>query len=106
MSDLHDSPARAHDAGALIVLRGEIDGANADDVGEQIADAGRRPGSMVLVDMADVTFMDSQGLRMLLVARQALAAEGGLLQLVRPPKCVRLVLDLSGVTELFSIDEG
>lgn len=105
MSDLHDRPTRTHDTGALIVLRGDIDNANADDVRETIATVRRRQGSTVVVDMADVTFMDSQGLRVLLEARQALAVEGGLLRLVRLPRCVRMVLDLSGVTELFSIDD-
>jgi anti-sigma B factor antagonist len=92
------------DTGALIVLRGEIDGLNATEVRDRIVGARRRASSTVVVDMADVTFMDSQGLRALLEARQLLAEDGAPLRLVRPARCVLLVLSLTGVQELFSIE--
>jgi anti-anti-sigma factor len=89
----------------VIDLRGDIDAANVDNVAKIIADARRPPGSSVVVDMANVTFMDVRGMRVLLEARQALAAEGVLLRLQRPPQCVRLVLELTGVLGLFTIDD-
>ena len=104
MTDLQHEALRSGDTGALVVLEGEIDVENAGSVGEAIMSARRGEGSSVVVDMTDVTFMDSQGLKVLLIARQDLAAEGGLLRLRRPPECVLLVLELTGVRELFSID--
>ena len=96
---------RESETGAVITLSGEIDGSNAASIGEALGSVDRRAESSVVADMADVTFMDSQGLKALLVARQELAAEGGSLRLRRPPTCVLLVLDLTGVRELFSIEE-
>ena len=92
------------DTGALIALRGEIDAANANEIRDRIAGVRRRGTSSVVVDMADVTFMDARGLRALLEARQAVAEDGGSLRLVRPSHAVAMVLELTGVRELFSID--
>jgi anti-sigma B factor antagonist len=104
VSDLHNGAHRSGDTGAVVEVRGDIDGLNADAIGHRIARARRRPGSSVVLDMSDVTFMDSQGLRMLLEARQALADDGGVFRLLRPPQCVLLVLDLTGIRDPFSIE--
>ena len=87
-----------------IVLHGEIDLATAGAITEGVANARAAGHSSITIDLADVTFMDSQGLQGLLSVRQQLAGVGGLLTLRRPPARVLSLLDMCGVRELFSIE--
>jgi anti-anti-sigma factor len=59
--------------------------------------------SHVIVDLTDVTFMDSSGLRALLEVREALAENGAVVSLANPaPNIVRL-LSITGTSELFEV---
>ena len=55
----------------------------------------------VLVDLADVTFMDSTGLAVLLQAHQQLEATGGRLVVKGTSRAVARVLEVAGVKGLF-----
>jgi anti-anti-sigma factor len=87
-----------------VVLHGDIDLATAGDITEAVATARAAGRSWVIIDMTDVTFMDSQGLQALLCARHELADVGGLLTLRGTPEQVLVLLDVCGVRELFSIE--
>jgi anti-anti-sigma factor len=68
-------------------------------VREQIA-AGAR---FVLVDLADVSFLSSSGLRALLLIRKELMTHGGELRLANLQPQVHEVFALTGFTQVFAI---
>lgn len=82
-------------------LRGSLDLAAVDRLDGAVADA--RPLAVPLVmDLADVSFVDSAGLRSLIAARQHSLADTGVplvLTGVTPP--IRKLLDLSGLATIF-----
>src|SRR5262249_34070176 len=80
----------------LVVLRGEIDLAAADRLAAAFDGVDRD----VVVDCADLDFIDSYGIKELLRARLRLNAAGCELRLIRVPPFVERVLALLGVREL------
>src|SRR5262245_53369534 len=56
----------------------------------------------VLVDLADVTFIDSSAIQALLMARRGLADQGRELQVRHFTRPVARILNLAGVADLFN----
>jgi len=56
--------------------------------------------ALVMVDMSEVSFLASLGMRILLSSAKGLSAGGGFLVLYKPQENVRKVLESSGVTSL------
>ncbi len=92
------------DAGntAKVVLNGKLDISGAEKIALPLATlAGGKRG--VVLDMTDVTFLASIGIRHLVAASKALMRRGGRLVLLNPNAMVTDVLDTSGVLELMVI---
>jgi anti-sigma B factor antagonist len=88
----------ALDGPSVIVLGGELDLAAAASM-RRLIGAADRPG--LVLDLTEVTFMDSSALRELLQARMAVAARGGRLVLAALPQPVRRLLEMTGTLALF-----
>lgn len=90
------------DDGGLPVLRleGELDIASAERLDEEIRRMEGRLDTLTL-DLSGLTFMDSQGLRVLLGARQRADSEGWRLVVVPGPENVRRVFRVAGVEDRF-----
>ena len=73
---------------------GEIDLATVDELAQAL-DAAREEAGSVVLDLREVTFMDSAGLRLVLEA--SLAGEG--FAVVRGPREVQRIFDLVGLDE-------
>ena len=58
----------------------------------------------VVVDLADVHFIDSSGVSLLVQAKQRIESQGGRFVLRRPAHRVKRVLEVSGLAEMFAID--
>ena len=88
--------------GSPLILRvsGELDLATAADLRASL-DGALASGSRVVVDMAEVAFIDASGLRPILEAAEALNGSGPL-TLVNAPLAARL-LRLTGLTDLSTI---
>ena len=86
------------DASTLRV-RGEIDAHSASALG----DALRAASGDVDLDLADVDFVDSSGLRVLIESHQLLEARGDTLTIVDPPPAVQRMFELSVVDEYLNI---
>lgn len=56
----------------------------------------------VALDLTDVGYMDSTGLRAILVAKEDIERAGGTLEVVAASRIVARLIDLSGVTGLLS----
>ena len=80
-------------------MHGELDIATAPELVEML-DRFRRQGHAVAVDLAEVTFMDSTGLTMLMDAHLAAGDNGWAFEIRRASPAVRRVFELAGVTAL------
>lgn len=84
---------------ARLVVRGEVDIANADVLEEQLLAAEAVSGDELIVDLSDVTFMDVAGARVLVQAAAA-AAEGSRQIRVEPSRPVGRLLSVLGAERL------
>lgn len=82
---------------AVVPLAGEIDLASAPDAERRIAEAEKGEPSEIVLDLREVTFMDSSGLRILLAAHHRAGEQGREFALVSGPAVERL-LEMTGLT--------
>lgn len=78
-------------------LAGEVDVLNAEEVAAKLEPDSREQGDLVL-DLSDLAFIDSNGIRALLRTAERLEGRGRLV-LRSPTRQVRVVLDLVGVAK-------
>ncbi len=91
----------AHDV-ARVMLKGRLDIAGAAKIDLHFSVvAGSRHG--VIVDMSEVTFLASIGIRTLVLGSKAVRRRGGNLVLLSPLPDVEKVLEITGVTDLLPI---
>ncbi len=93
--------ATVSDDGGVRVLRleGELDLAGVDQF-EHLLAADRPPATATfVVDLRGLTFIDSSGLRALIMADQGVREEGGRLIVVRGTDRVNDVLEMTGVAQ-------
>jgi anti-anti-sigma factor len=67
---------------------------------EQLLDAGC---AVVVLDLRELTFIDSSGIRELLHCRDAATARGARLALTLEPGAVSRALEVSGVRDVFAV---
>jgi anti-anti-sigma factor len=87
---------------ARVAVTGDVDLAAADRLLAAVAPL-IRPGAEVIVDCASVRFLDSAGLRTLLELNRKAQETGGTMVLAAPSEAVSRLLELAGVTELFTV---
>jgi anti-sigma B factor antagonist len=107
--DLHSeliTSLDAQDGRVVVNAAGEIDLYTAPRFAEAL-EAAAEAAPSVVVDLTEVTFMDSTGLRCLLRARARAAEGGGAISLtVATGSPVARLLDIAGVTEMFEGPEN
>jgi len=86
-----------------VVVAGDVDLASVPHLAGRVNEAIVSSDDDVVVDLADVTFIDSTGLVLLAKARARLAGDDRRLVLARPATCVRRVLALAGVDQFFDV---
>ena len=89
--------------GKHVVLSGELDLAAKAEL-HRCLDAVRPPGGELVVDLTDVSFIDSSGIEALCSARRRLVTQGGAVVLRNPTAIVMRALELTGVARLFRIE--
>jgi anti-anti-sigma factor len=89
---------------ATVTTEGEIEFATAPRLRSALLDLAQEGVSRVVLDLAEVSFLDSAGISLLIQAKKRLTSSGSDLVLRTPPANIRRVLDISGVTELFEIE--
>ena len=97
--------AQAPEGAVLLVVTGEIDLATSGRFRSHIEQAVAGGIRLLVVDLTDVTFMESTMLRELLRARDDLAETGARMIIAGAGLPVRRLLDLTGTTGLFSFTE-
>ena len=83
----------------VVTLHGELDLANAERVRTALIEVA---GSTVVVDLGDLSFLDSSGIAALLGARKRILAAGHGFELRGAQGMVRRVLELTGLAHLLT----
>lgn len=92
-----------HDGTATVTVRGEIDAATADTLGQRLADVTGGSPLRVVIDLAGVSFMDSSGLRAFVRLRKALPGHCPVI-LRSPHLRTRQVFELTGLGTAFEFE--
>lgn len=86
----------------LARLEGELDAASAAHLVDALEPAVRAGAHVVVLDCGPLTFLDSSGLRALVIVR-GLLPRGGTLSLVRTSERLRSLLDVTGLAGSFEV---
>ena len=89
----------------VVTVGGRVDSAAAPDLERMFQSLldGRR--HQIVVELADVEYMSSAGLRALVSALKAAKKGGGDLVIARPSTRVREVIELAGLTSVFTMHD-
>jgi anti-sigma B factor antagonist len=88
---------------SVVVLAGEVDATNSDELYGVLESVVTQQPRLLIVDMSELSFMDSTGLRMLLRSSRALDQQGGVLALAAPQVSVARVLQLTRADQLIPV---
>jgi anti-sigma B factor antagonist len=94
MVDLFSVTSRDFENGRIFALKGELDISSCDGLAEQLQGP---PGRVVVIDLSELSFIDSSGLGTLHAARRLAIKNGGTLVVSRPQCAVHRVLQLTGL---------
>ena len=90
-------------SGLVLAVSGELDLATAPDLRERLGAAVDSGMTRIVVDLHDVTFMDSIGLAAIVYVRTRLRAGGRLAVVVAPDSYAQLVLEIAGMPRALAI---
>lgn len=90
----------------VISLAGDLDPATAPMLEEAI-EAAMEDASVkqIVLDLSQLSFVDSSGLRVFVTTRESLGSRGGELILRRPTANTRRLLDITGLGEVIDIQD-
>jgi anti-anti-sigma factor len=85
---------------ALVTLRGELDLLSTGDLEPELERLADEPGvDVVALDLRDLEFLDSSGLRLVVLIERRLRQAGRRLVLVRGPQPVQRVFEITRMTD-------
>ena len=92
-----------HEDETVVRAAGELDVNTAPELREQLANLVSEGARRIVVDLTDVSFVDSTALSVLVSALKRLRQANGDLELASPKPSVRRVFEITGLTRLFTI---
>jgi anti-anti-sigma factor len=92
------------DGATVVSLAGELDLYNAEDIRAALLECCADEPSVLVVDLTEVTFVDSTALGVLIEARSRLADRNGF-RLAAPGLETRRALEVSGLDKHFSVHD-
>lgn len=87
---------------AVVEISGRIDAARAPELEAVIDDLRSKGNKNLVLDMSEVEFVSSSGLRVMLTARKAAQKAGGDLFIAQPSQRVKDTLDIAGLDVIFT----
>lgn len=87
---------------ATVSVKGEVDVATAPQLWEAIE--GLHDTRQLVVDLAELTFMDSTGLRVLVRAHELMTGRGGDLVVRSPDAATRKLLEITSVDKVITVE--
>jgi anti-anti-sigma factor len=107
VNELSDVEILMRDGVSVARVRGEIDLSNADAIFSTLARAGASAPDGVIVDLSEVEYLDSAGVRLLFRLARALGEANRTLRTVVPGDAtIRRVLELANMQEQIGVDES
>jgi anti-sigma B factor antagonist len=94
------SVAHIHDE-VVLAVEGELELASADQLERSVARLQQPEIKRIVLDLSQVQFIDSSGLRVLLAVRNAAKRKGHALVLVAPAPSVQRIFEITGTRGLF-----
>ncbi len=107
LSTMPEAPERltvSTDDGLVFAVAGELDAHGAPDLAEALS--GVDAAADVVLDLGELTFMDSSGLRVIISTNGKLSSGGGSLVLRRPGRTVQRILSISGLEGHIAVDDA
>jgi len=104
-AELSVADSRLPDGGVVLTIAGELDIATVPVVRERltaVTDAGTR---RLVVDLRDVSFMDSTGLAAFIHAKMRLGDEGQMTLVLEPDSYARLIFEIAGLVGVLDVVE-
>ncbi len=98
--------ARSEGKTYVLAVSGELDLAAASSLEEELGQALESGSEVIVVDLADLDFIDSTGLSVLVRAHQRAQETGLQLGLVNPGAQVERLLSLTGLTQRLTLDQS
>lgn len=95
-----------NDDGQVIALAGELDLDGAGRVCEVLQRAEAAKVRRIVLDLSALEFIDSNGIRLILEADARARTDGGRLELIRGPRPVHRVFELTGTSERLPFVDG
>jgi anti-sigma B factor antagonist len=97
---------RSDDAeGVLLALSGELDVASAPALEKCLSELAPESHARVVLDLSELSFVDSPGINVLLAARKEAEDEGRLLVLRRPTAQVQRVFAVLGLSGWLTLED-
>ncbi len=96
----------AHGGVVVLAPYGDIDLYVADELRSRLAAAADGGASALVLDLSEVTFVDSMGLSVLLGGLRRMQADGRELRLAGPSPEVRRLIEITLLDRVFTIDDG
>ena len=96
--------AHEHEHGWLLKARGDLDLDSADKLYEGVASLAEHDATLVVLDLTDVEFLDSTGLRAIVNAGDLLKKRGGRLIIDGMSGAAKRVLEITSLLEHYSTD--
>jgi anti-anti-sigma factor len=90
----------------VVEVGGEIDLYSSAELRDELLRVMSRHGSRVILDLREVTFMDSAGIEVLLATRRRARLEGGWVHVARASPCVRRMIALACLEREFAAPRG
>lgn len=87
----------------VVTVQGELDLSNASGLARQVETAVRAGRNCVVIDLTNITHMDSTGLAAMIEAHHLTQARRGRLALVVQAEAVRRTIEVRGLDRLFTI---
>lgn len=89
----------------MIQPAGILDSTKATQIRREVADVLEQNAGIVLIDLEDVTFVDSSGLGALVVALKTVRAAGGKLYICSINEQVKMLFELTSMDRVFEVFE-
>ncbi len=93
----------SEDGAALASLRGEVDADNCHRIGRELLAGAEGTGGLI-VDLAQLTFIDSSGISELLKISEAVRDRNQRFETRNPSPPVRRILEITGLLEHFELN--
>jgi anti-anti-sigma factor len=90
---------------AVLVLKGELDPHTAPRLKDEIDSAMGAGANEIVLDLAELGFIDSSGLRVIISAHKESGERGGKLVLRSPSPTAKRLLDITGLLDHIEIGE-